>query len=45
MNDLINRTIKIGSSVSLIFENLGKDNPSNTEENLLNATLAIKFLD
>ena len=45
MNDLINRTIKIGSSVSLIFENLGKDNPSNTEENLLNVTLAIKFLD
>lgn len=45
MNDLINRTIKIGSSVSLIFENMGKDNPSNTEENLLNVTLAIKFLD
>jgi len=45
MNDLKNRTIKIGSNVSLIFENLGKDNPSNTEENLLNVTLAIKFLD
>jgi len=45
MNDLINRTIKIGSSVSLIFENLGKDNPSNTEENLLKVTLVIKFLD
>ena len=45
MNDLKNRTIKIGSNVNLIFENLGKDNPSNTEENLLNVTLAIKFLD
>jgi len=45
MNDLINRTIKIGSSVSLIFKNLGKDNPSNTEENLLKVTLVIKFLD
>ena len=43
MNDLMNRSIKIGSNISLIFENLITDDSSITDENLLKATLALKF--
>ena len=43
MNDLMNRSIKIGSNISLIFENLITDDSSITDESLLKATLALKF--
>jgi len=39
----MNRSIKIGSNISLIFENLITDDSSITDENLLKATLALKF--
>ena len=45
MNDLINRSIKIGSNISLIFENLITDDSSIPDENHLKATLALKFSD
>ena len=45
MNDLINRSIKIGSKVSLIFENLTIDDSSISDENHLKATIALKFSD
>ena len=45
MNDLINRSIKIGSKVSLIFENLIIDDSSISDENHLKATIALKFSD
>ena len=45
MNDLMNRSIKIGSNISLIFENLITDDSSISDENHLKATLAIKFSD
>ena len=45
MNDLMNRSIKIGSNISLIFENLSTDDSSISDENHLKATLAIKFSD
>ena len=43
MNDLMNRSIKIGSNISLIFENLITDDSSIPDENHLTATLALKF--
>ena len=39
----MNRSIKIGSNISLIFENLITDDSSITDESLLKATLALKF--
>ena len=39
----MNRSIKIGSNISLIFENLITDDFSITDESLLKATLALKF--
>ena len=45
MNDLMNRSIKIGSNISLIFENLITDDSSIPDENHLKATLASKFSD
>ena len=45
MNDLMNRSIKIGSNISLIFENLITDDFSIPDENHLKATLALKFSD
>ena len=41
----MNRSIKIGSNVSLIFEDLITDDSSITEENHLKATLTLKFSD
>ena len=41
----MNRSIKIGSNISLIFETLITDNSSITDENHLKATLALKFSD
>ena len=43
MNDLMNSSIKIGSNISLIFETLITDDSSITDENHLEATLALKF--
>ena len=45
MNDLMNSSIKIGSNISLIFENLITGDSSSSDENLLKATLALKFSD
>ena len=45
MNDLMNRSIKIGSNISLILENLITDDSSIPDENHLKATLALKFSD
>ena len=45
MNDLMNSSIKIGSNISLIFENLITGDSSISDENLLKATLALKFSD
>ena len=45
MNDLMNRSIKIGSNISLIFKNLITDDSSIPDENHLKATLALKFSD
>ena len=45
MNDLMNRSIKIGSNISLIFENLITGGSSISDENHLKATLALKFSD
>ena len=45
MNDLMNRSIKIGSNISLIFENLITDDSSIPNGNHLKVTLVIKFLD
>ena len=39
----MNRFIKIGSNVSLIFENLISEDSSISDENHLEATLALKF--
>ena len=41
----MNRSIKIGSNVSLIFENLITEDSSISDENHLKATLALKFSD
>ena len=41
----MNRSIKIGSNISLIFENLITDDSSISDKNHLKATLAIKFSD
>ena len=41
----MNRSIKIGSNISLIFENLITDDSSISDENHLKATLAIKYSD
>ena len=41
----MNRSIKIGSNISLIFENLSTDDSSISDENHLKATLALKFSD
>ena len=41
----MNRSIKIGSNIRLIFENLIIDDSSITDENHLKATLALKFSD
>ena len=45
MNDLMNSSIKIGSNISLIFENLITGDSSSSDENHLKATLALKFSD
>ena len=45
MNDLMNRSIKIGSNISLIFKNLITDDSSISDENHLKATLALNFSD
>ena len=39
----MNRSIKIGSNVSLIFENLISEDSSISDENHLKATLVLKF--
>ena len=39
----MNRSIKIGSNISLIFENLITDDSSISDENHLEAILALKF--
>ena len=41
----MNRSIKIGSNIGLIFETLITDDSSITDENHLKATLALKFSD
>ena len=41
----MNRSIEIGSNISLIFETLITDDSSITDENHLKATLALKFSD
>jgi len=41
----MNRSIKIGSNISLIFETLITDNSSITDDNHLKATLTLKFSD
>ena len=41
----MNRPIKIGSNISLIFETLITDDSSITDDNHLKATLALKFSD
>jgi hypothetical protein len=41
----MNRSIKIGSNISLIFKTLITDDSSITDENHLKATLALKFSD
>ena len=41
----MNRSIKIGSNISLIFETLITDDSSITDENHLKVTLALKFSD
>ena len=41
----MNSSIKIGSNISLIFENLITGDSSISDENLLKATLALKFSD
>ena len=41
----MNRSIKIGSNISLIFETLITDDFSITDENHLKVTLALKFSD
>ena len=41
----MNRSIKIGSNISLIFETLITDDSSITDENHLKATLTLKFSD
>ena len=43
MNDLMNNSIKIGSNISLILENLITDGTSIPDENHLKATLVLKF--
>ena len=43
MNDLMNSSIKIGSNISLIFENLITEDSSISDENHLKATLVLKF--
>ena len=45
MNDLMNRSIKIGSKISLIFENLITDDSSIPDENQLKATMTLKISD
>ena len=41
----MNRSIEIGSNISLIFETLITDDSSITDENHLKATLTLKFSD
>ena len=41
----MNRSIKIGSNIGLIFETLITDDSSITDENHLKATLTLKFSD
>ena len=45
MNDLLNRSIKIGSEIRLIFENLIIDDSSISDENHLKATMTLKSSD
>ena len=45
MNDLMNSSIKIGSNISLIFENLITGDSSISDKNHLKATLILKFSD
>ena len=41
----MNRSIKIGSNISLLFENLITDDSSISDENHLKVTLVLKFSD
>ena len=45
MNKLKNSTIKIGSNVSLLLENLSTLNSVSPEKNKLKATMSVKFFD
>ena len=45
MNKLKNSTVKIGSSVSLLLENLSTLNSVFAEKNNLKATMSVKFSD
>jgi len=45
MNKLKNSTVKIGSNVSLLLENLSTLNSVITEKNNLKATMSVKFSD
>ena len=45
MNKLKNSTIKIGSNVSLLLENLSTLNSVFAEKNNLKATMSVKFSD
>ena len=45
MNKLKNSTVKIGSNVSLLLENLSTLNSVSPEKNRLKATMSVKFFD
>jgi len=45
MNKLKNSTVKIGSNVSLLLENLSTLNSVIAEKNKLKATMSVKFFD
>ena len=45
MNKLKNSTVKIGSNVSLLLENLSTLNSVSPEKNKLKATMSVKFFD
>ena len=45
MNKLKNSTVKIGSNVSLLLENLSTLNSVIPEKNKLKATMSVKFSD
>ena len=45
MNKLKNSTVRIGSNVSLLLENLSTLNSVSPEKNKLKATMSVKFFD